>query len=40
MSSVKLGATLFCYGTEYARFEYDFEECVRQHLQVRKDMKL
>lgn len=30
MSSVKLGATLFCYGTEYARFEYDFEECVRQ----------
>lgn len=30
MSKIKLGATLFCYGTEYARYEYDFEECVRQ----------
>ena len=30
MGSVKIGATLFCYGTEYARFEYDFEECVKQ----------
>ena len=30
MSRVKLGATLFCYGTEYARYEYDFEECVKQ----------
>lgn len=30
MSNVKLGATLFCYGTEYARYEYDFEECVKQ----------
>lgn len=30
MSNIKLGATLFCYGTEYARFEYDFEECVKQ----------
>ncbi len=30
MSNIKLGASLFCYGTEYARFEYDFEECVRQ----------
>ena len=30
MSKVKLGATLFCYGTEYARFQYDFEECVKQ----------
>ena len=27
---VRIGATLFCYGTEYARFQYDFEECVRQ----------
>lgn len=30
MNNVKLGVTLFCYGTEYARFQYDFEECVRQ----------
>lgn len=30
MSNIKLGATLFCYGTEYARGEYDFEECVKQ----------
>ncbi len=30
MSSIKLGATLFCYGTEYARYQYDFEECVKQ----------
>ena len=28
--SMKLGATLFCYGTEYARYQYDFEECVKQ----------
>lgn len=27
---LKLSATLFCYGTEYARFQYDFEECVKQ----------
>ena len=30
MGTVKLGVTLFCYGTEYKRYEYDFEECVRQ----------
>ena len=30
MGNIKLGATLFCYGTEYARYQYDFEECVRQ----------
>ena len=30
MSNIKLGATLFCYGTEYARYQYDFEECVKQ----------
>ena len=30
MSKIKLGATLFCYGTEYARYQYDFEECVKQ----------
>ena len=30
MGNVKIGATLFCYGTEYARLQYDFEECVRQ----------
>lgn len=30
MSNIKLGATLFCYGTNYARYEYDFEECVKQ----------
>lgn len=30
MSRMKLGATLFCYGTEYARYQYDFEECVKQ----------
>lgn len=29
-SGIKLGATLFCYGTEYAKYEYDFEECVKQ----------
>lgn len=27
---IKLGATLFCYGSEYARFQYDFEDCVRE----------
>lgn len=30
MSTVKLGVTLFSYGTEYARYQYDFEECVKQ----------
>ena len=30
MSEAKLGVTLFCYGTEYARYQYDFEECVRR----------
>ncbi len=30
MGNVKLGVTLFCYGTEYKRYQYDFEECVRQ----------
>lgn len=30
MSDIKIGATLFCYGTEYAKYEYDFEECVKQ----------
>ncbi len=30
MGNVKLGVTLFCYGTEYARYQYDLEECVRQ----------
>ena len=30
VDGAKLGATLFCYGTEYARYQYDFEECVRQ----------
>lgn len=30
MSNIKLGATLFCYGSEYARYQYDFEECVKQ----------
>ena len=30
MGNVKLGVTLFCYGTEYARYQYDIEECVRQ----------
>lgn len=30
MSEIKLGATLFCYGTEYARCQYDLEECVKQ----------
>jgi sugar phosphate isomerase/epimerase len=30
MSTIKLGATLFCYGTEYARYEFDFAECVKQ----------
>lgn len=32
MSNIKLGATLFCYGTEYARGQYDFEECVKRQL--------
>ena len=27
---IKIGTTLFSYGTEYARYEYDFEECVKQ----------
>ena len=26
----KLGATLFCYGTEYAQFKYSFKKCVKQ----------
>ncbi|MFV0556950.1 MAG: TIM barrel protein [Lactovum sp.] len=26
---MNIGATLFCYGTEYARGQYDFEACVR-----------
>jgi sugar phosphate isomerase/epimerase len=30
MSEINLGVTLFCYGTEYARYEYDFAECVKQ----------
>ncbi len=30
MGKIKLGATLFCYGTEYKRYQFDFEECVRQ----------
>lgn len=30
MGDIKLGATLFCFGTEYIRKEYDFEECVKQ----------
>lgn len=30
VKGLALGATLFCYGTEYARYQYDFEECVRQ----------
>ena len=30
MGNVKLGVTLFCYGTEYKRYQYSFEECVRQ----------
>lgn len=30
MSKIELGVTLFCYGTEYARYQYDLEECVRQ----------
>ncbi|MDQ0362073.1 sugar phosphate isomerase/epimerase family protein [Breznakia pachnodae] len=29
-NNIKIGATLFCYGTEYAQYEYDFEECVKQ----------
>lgn len=29
MSNIKLGATLFCFGTEYAKGEYTFEDCVR-----------
>ncbi|HFI0166809.1 TPA: sugar phosphate isomerase/epimerase family protein [Streptococcus suis] len=28
--NIKIGATLFCYGTEFARYQYDFEECVKQ----------
>lgn len=30
MSKMKLGVSLFSYGTEYARQQYDFEECVKQ----------
>lgn len=30
MGNIKLGVTLFCYGTEYKRYQFDFEECVRQ----------
>jgi sugar phosphate isomerase/epimerase len=30
MSELNLGVTLFCYGTEYARYDYDFSECVKQ----------
>ena len=30
VNGAKLGATLFCYTTEYAQLTYDFEECVRQ----------
>ena len=30
MGNVKLGATLFCYTTEYGSGRFDFEECVRQ----------
>ena len=29
MGNVKLGVTLFCFGTEYKRYQYDFEDCVR-----------
>ena len=29
-NTIKIGATLFCYGTEYAQKKYDFEECVKQ----------
>lgn len=29
MSKIQLGTTLFCYGTEYARYEYDFADCVK-----------
>lgn len=34
MGNVKLGVTLFCYGTEYARYQYDLEECVRQAVEA------
>jgi sugar phosphate isomerase/epimerase len=30
MSDIKLGVSLFGYGTEYGKYEYDFEECVKQ----------
>lgn len=30
MSEIKLGISLFCYGTEYAQLKYDLEECVKQ----------
>lgn len=30
MANIKLGITLFCFGTEYARGEYSFEDCVRE----------
>ena len=29
-SGLKLGATLFCYGTEYAQHRFDLEDCVRE----------
>ena len=28
--NINISATLFCYGTEYARYQYDFEEVVKQ----------
>ncbi len=30
VKGAKLGATLFCYTTEYAQYKYDFEDCVRE----------
>jgi len=30
MSNIKIGVSLFSYGTEYARHQYDFEQCVKQ----------
>ena len=30
MANIKLGITLFCFGTEYASGEYSFEDCVRE----------
>ena len=30
VEGAKLGATLFCYTTEFAQYRYDFEECVHQ----------